>query len=198
MEIQALLFLYIIIILSSIVHEYSHGWMANVLGDRTAKYAGRLTLNPLAHIDLWGTIFMPFFLMVLTGFRVFFGYAKPVPFNPYNFRNQKTGLILVGLAGPLSNFLIAIILGLLVRFSVLPALSGLLSYIVLINVWFVLFNLLPFVPADGSKILAGLLPYPWQQTLESMSPLLGIALALMVAFWIFPVIVPIIVGFIIG
>lgn len=196
MEFQALLFLYIIIILSSIIHEYSHGWMANALGDPTAKYAGRLTLNPLAHIDLWGTVILPLFLMSTTG--IFFGYAKPVPFNPYNLKNQKSGIALIGAAGPFSNFLVAIILGLLVRFSVIPILQIPLSLIVLINIWLMLFNLLPFAPADGSKILAGLLPYPWQQTLEAMNPLLGIVLAIMVAFYLFPVIIPLIVKLIIG
>lgn len=198
MEVQALLFLYIIIILSSIIHEYSHGWVANALGDPTAKHAGRLTLNPLAHIDLWGTIILPFFLMLLTSFQVFFGYCKPVPFNPYNLKNQKLGLILIGIAGPFSNLLIAVILGLMVRFSVFPLLNTPLSFIVLINIWFLLFNLLPFAPADGSKILAGLSPHPWQQTLEAMNPLIGIALALAVAFYLFPIIIPLIVKLIIG
>lgn len=196
MEIQVLLFLYIIIILSSIIHEYSHGWVANALGDPTAKYAGRLTLNPLAHMDLWGTIILPLFLMSTTG--VFLGYAKPVPFNPYNLKNQKQGIALIGLAGPLSNFLIAFIFGLMVRFSIFPILNAPLSFIVLINIWLMLFNLLPFAPLDGSKILTGFLPYSWQQTIGTMSPMVGIILALAAAFYIFPFIIPVILKLIIG
>ena len=198
MEFQVFLFLYLIIILSSIIHEYSHGWMANALGDPTAKYAGRLTLNPLAHIDLWGTVILPFFLMALTNFQVFFGYAKPVPFNPYNLKNQRWGIVLIGLAGPLSNFLIALILGLLVRFSLLPFLGLPLSLIVSINVWLAMFNLLPFAPADGSKVFGGLLGGRWENRLMGMSPTFGIVLSLMVAFFVLPLIVPWMVRLIIG
>ena len=114
MDIQSGIFLYIIIIFSAIIHEYAHGWAALRQGDPTAKYAGRLTLNPLAHIDWWGTVLMP--LLLLFTFGVFFGYAKPVPINPYNFRNQRRGIIYVSLAGVGANFLIALALGLFVRF----------------------------------------------------------------------------------
>jgi len=186
MEFQAFIFLYIIVIFSSIIHEYSHGWVAYVLGDPTAKNQGRLTLNPLAHIDPWGTILMPFLIMIISSFSIFFGYAKPVPFNPYNLKNQKRDTMLIALAGPLSNLAIALILGLLVRFSIFPLLNDALSFVVLINIWFMLFNLLPFAPADGSKILAGILPYPWSNNLLNLNPFVGISVALMVAFWVLP------------
>lgn len=191
MEFQASLFLYLIIILSSIIHEYSHGWMANALGDPTAKNAGRLTLNPIVHIDLWGTIIMPWFLMILTSGQIFFGYAKPVPFNPYNLRNQKKGAALIAFAGPFSNFLLALIFGLFVRIAVFPPLMvETFLAIVQINLWLMLFNLLPFPPADGSKLLAGFLPYSLEKNLEMINPTVGIIIALVFAFFILPVIIP--------
>jgi len=156
-SIQSLLFLYVIVILSAILHEYAHAWAAYRQGDLTAKYAGRLTLNPLAHIDLWGTVLMP--LMLLFFFRMFFGYAKPVPINPYNFKNQRSGMIWVSTAGVGVNFLIAIILGLVVRFAPSLTITPLLSLIVLVNIWLGLFNLLPFPPLDGSKLLMALVDY---------------------------------------
>jgi len=148
---QYILFLYIIIILSSILHEYAHGWAALREGDPTAKYAGRLTLNPLAHIDWWGTVLMPLALLIFFG--VFFGYAKPVPINPYNFKDQRRGMIWVSIAGVGANFLIAVILGLFIRFLPSFFLNNLFSLIVMINIWLGLFNLLPFPPLDGSKLL---------------------------------------------
>lgn len=190
MDFQSGLFLYLIIIFSAIIHEYSHGWMAYRLGDPTAKNAGRLTLNPLAHIDLWGTVLLPLILMIF--FRFFIGYAKPVPFNPYNFRDYKKGTALVGLAGPGSNLLLALILGLIIRFlgnfGVLTALSPFLAFIVLINIWLALFNLIPVPPLDGSKILYGFLPDRWQGPLNAMEAIgpFGIIIALFIAFMVLP------------
>ncbi|MFH0852391.1 MAG: site-2 protease family protein [bacterium] len=166
MSIEQALFLYVVIIFSAIIHEYSHGWMAYQEGDPTAKYAGRLTLNPIPHMDSFGTIILP--LLLLVGFPLilgtspfFFGYAKPVPINPNNFRDQRRGLILVSLAGPGSNFLVAIILGLLVRFFPGLAIGGLsvipfIAFITFVNIWLGLFNLIPVPPLDGSKLLFGL------------------------------------------
>ncbi|PJC52540.1 MAG: site-2 protease family protein, partial [Candidatus Magasanikbacteria bacterium CG_4_9_14_0_2_um_filter_42_11] len=102
------IFLIFVIVFSAIIHEYSHGWMANQLGDQTAKYAGRLTLNPLKHIDPIGSILLPL-ILIPTGFL--FAYAKPVPYNPYNLRDQKWGSLKVAIAGPLSNFILAFIFG---------------------------------------------------------------------------------------
>ncbi|MDO8633630.1 MAG: site-2 protease family protein [Candidatus Wildermuthbacteria bacterium] len=160
------LFFQIIILLFSIVlHEVSHGWVANSLGDPTAKNAGRLTLNPLPHIDPVGSIALPLFLVVMssiTGGGIIFGWAKPVPVNPANLRDQKWGSAMVSLAGPASNLAVAVIFSLLLRFlggDVLsPSLTVLFGYIAYINILLAVFNLLPIPPLDGSHILFSLLP----------------------------------------
>lgn len=154
MDFSSVLFLYIIIILSAVLHEYAHAWAAFRQGDLTAKYAGRLTLNPLAHIDWWGTVLMP--LLLLYYFKVFFGYAKPVPVNPYNFRDQRRGMIEVSLAGVATNFLTATSLGLIVRFLPDFILRDFLAAVVSVNIWLGVFNLLPVPPLDGSKLLMAL------------------------------------------
>jgi len=153
-----LLFFFFIIIPSAIIHEYAHAWTADQLGDPTAKQAGRLTLNPIAHIDIWGTILMPILLFLLSGKRFVFAYAKPVPFNPYNLRDQKHGSGLVALAGPLANLIIALIFGLIIRFSEFNQFTSLLSVIVYANILLAVFNLLPIPPLDGSKVLFAFLP----------------------------------------
>ncbi len=159
------IFLIAILIFSVVVHEFSHGAAANYLGDPTAKYAGRLTLNPLKHLDPIGSIILPFFLILitkLTGSGIIFGWAKPVPINPYNFRDQKYGSAKVALAGPGSNVVIALVFGLTLRFF--PEISGfsgfylMFSYIVYINLLLAIFNLLPIPPLDGSHILFTFLP----------------------------------------
>lgn len=133
------------------IHEYSHAQVSYFLGDPTAKYAGRLTINPLAHFDPLGT-----FLIFIVGF----GWGRPVPFNPYNLRNQKWGPALVGLAGPSSNFLSALIVGLLLRFLELsnPTLIIFFSVFVWISLALGVFNLLPIPPLDGSHIFLSILP----------------------------------------
>lgn len=159
------LFPIIILIFSIVIHEVAHGVMANYLGDPTAKYAGRLTLNPIPHIDPIGSVVLPL-LLWLSGSSILFGWAKPVPYNPYNLRDQKYGSALVGAAGPGSNLLLALVFGLIIRLlvaffpasSVLYAFIGLLSYVVLINIFLAIFNLVPIPPLDGSKILYVLLP----------------------------------------
>lgn len=163
MELISLLFFFVIIIPSAIIHEYAHGWMADQLGDPTARYAGRLTLDPRSHIDKWGTLLMPLILFFVTGGRFLFAYAKPVPFNPYNLKNQKWGPAMVAIAGPASNLILALIFGLLVRFVPLSSmfmanLIGLMSIIVYANVLLAVFNLVPIPPLDGSKILYAVLP----------------------------------------
>jgi Zn-dependent protease len=188
MSLEQGIFLYVVVILSAIIHEYAHGWMAYQQGDPTAKYAGRLTLNPLAHIDIWGTVLMP--LMLLYFFRFFFGYAKPVPINPNNFRNQRRGLIYVSIAGVAANFLIAVILGLGVRFGGNFAAVPFLSFIVLVNIWLGLFNLLPVPPLDGSKLLFGLISGRGSSRaldfLEGAGSVWGIVLALILAVTFLP------------
>jgi Zn-dependent protease len=194
MSLEAGLFLYVIIIFSAIIHEYSHGWMAYRQGDPTAKYAGRLTLNPFPHMDLFGTVLLPFFLLfafpILFGTGgFFFGYAKPVPINPNNFRDQRKGLIFVSLAGPASNFLVAIILGLIVRFYPGILISGYLGYIAFINIWLGIFNLVPIPPLDGSKLLFGFLSGKVGRAVEFLrgaGSWFGIIIALLFAFTFLP------------
>src|SRR3989338_7669777 len=116
-----LIFSLVIILFSVIIHEYMHGWAADRMGDRTAREAGRLTLNPVSHIDLWGSIIFPAMIFFGTSGALMFGYAKPVPFNPYNLRDQKYGVAKVAVAGPLANLVTAIFFGLFLR--IIPGLS---------------------------------------------------------------------------
>lgn len=145
----------IILVFSAVIHEYMHGWMAYRLGDTTAKDAGRLTFNPLAHLEWFGSFFLPL-TMVITGMPFVFGWAKPVPYNPYNLKDQKYGDAKVAIAGPLGNFVIALFFGLCLRFLPFFSLTfnGLLMMIVEINLVLMFFNLVPIPPLDGSKILA--------------------------------------------
>lgn len=163
----------IILIFSAIIHEYMHGWMADRLGDSTAKLEGRLTLNPIPHIDWFGSIFLPL-VLVFSGSSFVLGWAKPVPFNPYNLSDQKYGPAKVALAGPLANFSVALFFGLLLRYTAVklmvlnPMLITLLALIVYINLLLMIFNLIPIPPLDGSKILGAILPYNWQLKLDNL------------------------------
>jgi len=156
------IFSLLILLMSVVIHEVSHGYVALLQGDKTAEYAGRLTLNPIRHIDMIGTILLPALSLMLGGFL--FGWAKPVPYNPYNLRNQRWGELYVALAGPLANVALALIFGLFIRFYIVPAgiiqgpVGMLSSVIVLINVTLALFNLMPIPPLDGSKIISAVLP----------------------------------------
>ena len=166
------------------LHEYFHGWTANYLGDPTAKDAGRLTLNPIKHIDPLGTVIIP--LALLFFFGGFIGWAKPVPYNPYNLRDKKYGSTKVALAGPLANFLIAIFFGLILRFVQLDGLIFVaFGWIVYINIILALFNLIPIPPLDGSKLLLDLFPRSSAIRFLEYS-FLGIFLALFVAFRFLP------------
>ena len=152
------IFSLIILLFSIIMHEIAHGSVALRLGDPTAKNAGRLTLNPLKHIDTFGTILLPL-LLVLIRSPFVVGWAKPVPVNPYNFRDQRWGSLKVSVAGPATNFLIAVIFGLAIRFIPLPeTLEFLFGLIVIYNFVLALFNLIPIPPFDGSHILFSVLP----------------------------------------
>ena len=198
-DIQSNLFLYLIIIMSAIVHEYAHAWAAFSQGDSTAKYEGRLTLNPMAHIDLWGTVIMP--LVLLFVFGMFFGYAKPVPINPYNFKNQRWGMIWVSSAGILSNFLLAIVFGLFIRFMPDFFLNQFFVSIVMVNIWLGLFNLLPFPPLDGSKLLIALADINvrrYSRVIEFLSQPIGIIVAIFVAMTFLPYVSRFLLGLIIG
>ena len=146
-------------LIALVVHESAHGFTALKLGDTTAKRMGRLTLNPLAHIDPFGTIILPL-LLILTNAPIVFGWAKPVPVNFHNLQNPKKGILWVGLAGPAANFLTAAIIYFLLLF-VPPAYSLLIYFftsVILINIVLGAFNLIPIPPLDGSRILMGLLP----------------------------------------
>lgn len=152
-----------ILIFSVIIHEVAHGLSAYWMGDSTAKYAGRLTLNPLSHLDLWGSFLIPLMLM-LSNLGIVFGWAKPVPYNPYNLKNQKWGPVIVGMAGPFSNVLLALIAGVALRTLLVFGVDEnlfifpFLATFALINVLLSVFNLLPIPPLDGSKLLFAFLP----------------------------------------
>ncbi len=153
-------FMLLILIFSVIIHEVAHGLAALSQGDKTAQYQGRLTLNPIPHIDVMGSIIVPLMCYLLPG-SLMFGWAKPVPYNPYNLKNGRISEVIVAFAGPLSNICIALLSALAFRgfFGILPQPTlAILSTIVLINLVLAVFNLVPLPPLDGSKILSGLFP----------------------------------------
>ena len=181
MDFKQLLLLAPPILVALTFHEFAHAFVAYLYGDDTAKRGGRLTLNPLAHLDPWGTIMI---------FIVHFGWAKPVPVNPYNLRNPKQGMLWISAAGPLSNILLALISGLLLRFvtfmeirpipnSVPEIFIIMLVLSLKINLALAIFNILPIAPLDGSKILYGILPARFGKhihLLERYGPILLIGL----------------------
>jgi Zn-dependent protease len=161
------IFSLIVLLFSVIIHELAHGYVAFSLGDPTAKYEGRLTLNPLKHLDPFGSIILPLLLLLATGGQgPIFGWAKPVPINPYNFKDQKWGTLKVSIAGPATNFAIAIIFGLFIRFLNFPQIAPfiqLLGIVVFYNFLWGIFNLIPIPPLDGSWILFRLTPQNWEK-----------------------------------
>ena len=150
-----------ILIMSVVIHEVSHGFMAEYFGDPTARNAGRLTLNPISHLDWFGSVLLPA-VLVLAHSPFLFGWAKPVPYNPNNLSNRKWGTIAVASAGVLANFFIAIIFGIVLRLTINLALPAgfyfITSAIVIVNLALGIFNLVPIPPLDGSKILFSFLP----------------------------------------
>jgi Zn-dependent protease len=191
------IFAIVILILSVIIHEISHGYAALALGDPTAKYEGRLTLNPIPHLDLYGSFIVPL-LLIISHTGVVIGWAKPVPFNPYNLRNQRWGEAIVAVAGPLSNISLAVIFGLVIRFAAAQSLLNqsflnLAGYVILINITLAIFNLVPIPPLDGSKILFAFLPYKWQSLRASLERY-GLILVLIFVFFLWQIISPV-VGF---
>ena len=162
-----LIFSLVVLILSVILHEVAHGYMANWLGDPTARLQGRLTLNPLSHIDPVGSILLPA-LLVFTKSSFLIGYAKPVPYNPHNLSGKYDEALVAG-AGPATNLLLALVFALCIRFGAVAMTVPMLSAfgtIVYINLMLALFNLIPIPPLDGSKILSGILPGGLGRTYE--------------------------------
>lgn len=156
------IFFLIVLVVSVILHEVMHGYVANWLGDPTARLAGRLTLNPVSHIDPIGSLLLPIILLI-TNSPVLIGYAKPVPYNPYNLRG-RWGETLVAAAGPLTNLVLAVVFGLAIRIvtsGILPldpSIVAAFATIVQVNIVLAIFNLMPLPPLDGSKVLSGILP----------------------------------------
>ncbi|OGI61138.1 hypothetical protein A2645_01640 [Candidatus Nomurabacteria bacterium RIFCSPHIGHO2_01_FULL_39_9] len=210
------IFYIVVLILSVIIHEISHGYAALYFGDQTAKLAGRLTLNPLKHLDPFGSVLIPLFLVILHS-PFLIGWARPVPFNPHNLRNQKLGTLWVAAAGILSNFLIAIIFGLtsmiipvasevktslfqviLNRGSImgvasngLEAAVGIMFVIILVNIVLAIFNLVPLPPLDGSRILFTLLGNRFRQ-IEFFLERYAIFVLLIFIFFLWQKIAPIV------
>lgn len=180
--------------MSVVIHEVSHGYAALALGDPTAKYQGRLTLNPISHLDPIGSVLVPLLGYFAGGFII--GWARPVPFNPYNLRSAKWGEALVAIAGPASNIVLATLFGLLIRFGSRSGFAnesflGLAGFVVLINITLAIFNLMPIPPLDGSKILFALLPYKWMAVREWFERY-GLILVFIFIFFIWQVMSPII------
>ena len=185
--------------MSVVIHEVSHGYAASMLGDQTAKYQGRLTLNPLKHLDFVGSFLVPFLSYFLGGF--IFGWAKPVPYNPYNLRPGRWSEATVAIAGPASNILLALIFGMLLRVGVSgeaswasPAFIQITAMIVFINILLAIFNLMPIPPLDGSKLLFTVFPDKLHQIREFFDRY-GLILVILFIFFLWQFIFPIITLF---
>lgn len=199
MPMQAIdgIFYIVVLIMSVVVHEVAHGYTAYLLGDNTARNSGRLTLNPIKHLDPFGSVILPLLLVFMNaGFVI--GWAKPVPYNPANLRNEKKGTFLVAIAGIIANLILAIVFGLLIRFApslVGPAFIGsfykIASIIVLLNLVLALFNLIPIPPLDGSKILFSFLPIKYRY-IENFLEKWGMFLLLFFIIFIWGKVAPVI------
>jgi len=186
------IFQIIILILSVVIHEVAHGYAALWMGDVTAKYAGRLTLNPIKHLDPVGSIILPAILIMFNSSFIL-GWAKPVPYNPYNLRNKRWGELVVAIAGPISNILLALLISLVVRLypgGLSMAFVEIAFIAVLINLFLALFNMIPIPPLDGSKILFNLFPgfaLKYRTRMEMSGPFLLIIFVMFFSSFLAPV-----------
>ena len=184
-----------ILIMSVVIHEVSHGYAASFLGDQTARYQGRLTLNPIKHLDPFGSVLVPTISYFLGGF--IFGWAKPVPYNPYNLEHGRWSEAKVAIAGPVSNLFIALVFGLILRFatyggSINPAFAQITSLIVFINILLAVFNMVPIPPLDGSKLIFAIFPDKLFQ-IRSFFERYGLVLVLFFIFFLWQIISPVII-----
>lgn len=192
MDFQLALFQITVLIFSAVIHEVSHGAMANYLGDPTAKNLGRLTLNPLKHLEVFGSFLFPLLTYFGSGGSFLFGWAKPVPYNPLFLRDPKRGAAYIAAAGPLANFSIALALGAVLRVAALPdAFTMALEIIIFINVLLGVFNLVPIPPLDGSKLLFAVLGDRYT-ALERFLEQNGTLILLLFVFFGFRLLMPII------
>jgi Zn-dependent protease len=186
------------VIFAITVHEVAHGWVASKLGDNTAKKLGRLTLNPISHIDIIGTIVVPAALLLMGGFM--FGWAKPVPVNWHNLNKPKRDMVYVALAGPFANFCMAIVWGVLMKIGFVlgesyAVISTPLIYMgyagIFINIVLMVLNLLPILPLDGGRVLAGLLPNKASIEFGKLEPLgLPVLIAIIAMGWLSKILGP--------
>lgn len=197
MDIQLAVFQIIVLIFSAIVHEVSHGAVANYLGDPTAKHLGRLTLNPMKHLEPFGSFVFPLLMYIASAGKFVFGWAKPVPYNPDNLKDPRWGAALIAVVGPLTNLAIAAVFGLILRFMHFPetfffeTLVQLFIIVVFINILLAVFNLVPIPPLDGSKILFAALGSRMEEAQRFLEQN-GFILLLLFIFFGFQVLMPII------
>jgi len=197
-------FYILVLIISVVIHEVSHGYMAYKLGDNTARDSGRLTLNPLKHLDPFGSVILPLLLYFSTHGSFLVGWAKPVPYNPNNLKNVRKGTFLVSIAGILANILIAVIFGLLIRFapmfgippytadpSLIHPFYRIASIIVFMNLILAIFNIIPIPPLDGSKILFSIIPYKYR-SIENFMERYGLLFLIFFIIFIWNKVAPII------
>ncbi len=190
-----IIFYIIALVFSVMAHEVAHGLVADKLGDPTARLAGRLNFNPINHIDPFGSILLPAMMYLMTaslGQPIVFGWAKPVPYNPFNLKNPKVGAGLIAAAGPLTNIFLAIIFGLILRAAVVPGLDALIQLsviVILLNIVLAVFNLVPIPPLDGSKVLFSLLPNSFANVRMWLEQF-GFILLLLFIFFGFSIIAP--------
>jgi Zn-dependent protease len=191
---QYIAFVLLSMLISIPIHEVMHGFVARALGDTTAEEAGRLSFNPLRHVDIWLTIILPAVLLVINVPPIFI--AKPVPFDPRNVRYGEYGAALVGLAGPFTNLALAVVAALALRFSGMDATAGFgvaLDIFIQINLVLFVFNMIPFPPLDGSRLLYAVAPEPLQRVMYQLESA-GLGITILVLLILAPLISPIVIN----